>query len=162
MICVSNDKQQSWLVHRFGSVMDTNLIVPLSVDKTLVHFDFYYDPTRPDDTDDGNSTHATGQQHQALPKWVRDSIKVSDQIQDEDAYVSESVQKGLSSSSYVTGRWVVCKSALWICHSHTNVNIRVLFISNTIPILKRYAPKVEMAAFHFHQQLFMDYTRQLH
>ncbi|HEY6177022.1 MAG TPA: SRPBCC family protein [Kofleriaceae bacterium] len=63
--------------------LDTNLVVPLAIDRTRVVFDFYFAAGDP---------------------AARDSIAVSERIQDEDVAICESVQRGLASRAYRAGR----------------------------------------------------------
>jgi choline monooxygenase len=74
--------------------MDTNLVVPRGVDRTEVVFDFYF-------------AGAPG----LSDEQVRASIEVSERIQHEDVAICESVQRGLSSRAYSTGRLSVRREA---------------------------------------------------
>jgi choline monooxygenase len=65
----------------------TNLIVPLSHDRTLTIFEWYFrDPD-------------------AAKKELEETIAFSDEIQLEDIGICEAVQRGLRSSTYSTGRY---------------------------------------------------------
>jgi choline monooxygenase len=77
-----------------GGVMDTNLVIPRGVDKTDVVFDYYFT----DVSDQANEKNLA-------------SISVSEQIQSEDAVICESVQRGLNSRAYSTGRLSVRREA---------------------------------------------------
>ena len=81
----------NFMINVYDGVMDTNLVLPLSVDETLVIFDFYFGPEQMDQADQ--------------------SIKVADQVQMEDHGVCESVQRGLASRAYDTGRLSVRREA---------------------------------------------------
>jgi choline monooxygenase len=74
--------------------MDTNLVVPCGVDRTEVIFDFYFadvsEPSRPHN---------------------RASIEISDRIQEEDVSICSSVQRGLRSRAYTSGRLSVRREA---------------------------------------------------
>jgi choline monooxygenase len=76
------------MLNHYSGVLDTNLVLPLGVDRCRVVFDFFF----ADGADDG---------------FVRDSIAVADQVQAEDVGICEEVQRGLGSRSYVTGRFCV-------------------------------------------------------
>lgn len=65
--------------------LDTNLVVPLAVDRTRVVFEFFL---------------ARGTDDAA----ARQSIAVSERIQHEDVAICESVQRGLASRAYRAGR----------------------------------------------------------
>jgi choline monooxygenase len=77
----------NFMINMYQGVMDTNLVVPLAVDRTEVIFDYYFADVSPA----GRQLNFT-------------SIAVSEQIQAEDAAICESVQRGLSSRAYDTGR----------------------------------------------------------
>jgi choline monooxygenase len=72
--------------------LDTNLVVPLGVDRCKVVFEFFFD--------DLAAAEANAQ-----------SIAVSERIQDEDVAICESVQRGLSSRAYRAGRLSVRREA---------------------------------------------------
>ena len=74
--------------------LDTNLVVPLAVDRTKVVFEFLFDDVGP-----------------ARRDANRQSIAVSEQIQDEDVAICESVQRGLGSRAYRAGRLSVRREA---------------------------------------------------
>jgi choline monooxygenase len=75
------------MINYYEGVMDTNLVCPRGVDRTEVIFDFYFAD---------NSAFA---QERNLT-----SIAVSERIQAEDVAICESVQRGLASRAYGTGR----------------------------------------------------------
>jgi choline monooxygenase len=81
------------MINAYSGVMDTNLVLPLGVDKCAVIFDYYF-----------ADTSAARQQH-------RDSIAVSEKVQDEDMAICDSVQRGLASRAYVAGRLSVRREA---------------------------------------------------
>jgi choline monooxygenase len=74
----------NFMINLYSGVMDTNLVLPLSQEKCQVVFDFYFGTQ----TDDQKSA----------------SVAVSDQVQIEDVDICESVQRGLSSRAYGSGR----------------------------------------------------------
>jgi choline monooxygenase len=78
----------NFMLNVYAGVMDTNLVLPLGVDRCRVVFDFYF----AEGTD---------------PGFVRDSMAVADQVQAEDVGICEEVQRGLYSRSYATGRFSV-------------------------------------------------------
>jgi choline monooxygenase len=82
----------NFMVNISDGVMDTNLVLPLGVDRCRVVFDFYF---APDATDE----------------FKRQSVDVAEQVQAEDVLICEQVQKGLSSRSYSTGRFSVKREA---------------------------------------------------
>jgi len=82
------------MINSCEGVMDTNLICPRGVDRTEVIFDFYF-----------ADTSKTSRERNLA------SIAVSEQIQAEDVAICESVQRGLNSRSYSTGRLSVRREA---------------------------------------------------
>ena len=77
----------NFMLNWYEGVMDTNLVLPLGVDRCRVIFDFYF-----------AQTDAASQERN------RQSIEVSGRVQDEDEAVCVSVQRGLTSRAYVAGR----------------------------------------------------------
>ena len=72
------------MINIYEGVMDVNIVLPLSAERCLVHFDYYF----------------AGQ-----PEAFRaDSMAVAHRVQLEDVAICESVQRGLASRSYETGR----------------------------------------------------------
>jgi choline monooxygenase len=77
----------NFMINAYEGVMDTNLVVPMGVDRCAVVFDYYF-------ADVSTSAEAGN----------RESIAVSEKVQDEDMAICEAVQKGLHSHAYVAGR----------------------------------------------------------
>jgi len=84
----------NFMINTYSGVMDTNLVLPLAVNKCAVIFDYYFVDTSP----------AASQHH-------RESIAVSEKVQDEDMAICDSVQRGLASRAYVAGRLSVRREA---------------------------------------------------
>lgn len=84
----------NFMINWYDGVMDTNLVLPLGVDKTEVIFDFYF----PDVS-------------AAAHERNRASIEVGQRIQDEDVSICKSVQRGLGSRAYQAGRLSVRREA---------------------------------------------------
>ena len=82
------------MINIYDGVMDTNLVIPHAVDKAAVIFDYYF----ADVSDQARERNLA-------------SIAVSEQIQAEDVAICESVQRGLNSRSYSTGRLSVRREA---------------------------------------------------
>jgi choline monooxygenase len=78
----------NFMLNAYAGVMDTNLVLPLGVDRCRVVFDLYFADTVGDD-------------------FKRQSIEVTEQVQREDIGVCEEVQRNLHSRSYTTGRFSV-------------------------------------------------------
>ncbi|HKM83625.1 MAG TPA: aromatic ring-hydroxylating dioxygenase subunit alpha [Candidatus Acidoferrum sp.] len=84
----------NFMINAYSGVMDTNLVLPLGVDRCAVIFDYYFVAVSP----------AATQHH-------RESIAVSEMVQDEDMAICDSVQRGLASRGYVAGRLSVRREA---------------------------------------------------
>jgi choline monooxygenase len=84
----------NFMINAYSGVMDTNLVLPLGVDKCAVIFDYYFADISP----------AAAEHHQA-------SINVSEKVQEEDMAICDSVQRGLASRAYVAGRLSVRREA---------------------------------------------------
>ena len=84
----------NFMINWYDGVMDTNLVIPRGVDQTEVIFDFYF-PDVSDTTRERNLA----------------SIAVGQRIQDEDVAICRSVQRGLNSRAYNSGRLSVRREA---------------------------------------------------
>src|SRR5271168_5307836 len=84
----------NFMINAYEGVMDTNLVLPLGVDKCAVVFDYYF----------GDISKKALKRNQA-------SIQVSEKVQDEDMAICDSVQRGLASRAYVAGRLSVRREA---------------------------------------------------
>ena len=72
--------------------MDTNMIVPTGPDTTTVVYDYFLQRDKIEEL--GGD----------LEIYVEQSLAESDKVQQEDNMICESVQRGLHSSAYDTGR----------------------------------------------------------
>jgi choline monooxygenase len=84
----------NFMINIYEGVMDTNLVIPLTFDRTEVIFDYYF----------ADVSESARERNLA-------SIAVSERIQAEDAAICESVQRGLSSRAYNSGRLSVRREA---------------------------------------------------
>ena len=84
----------NFMLNAYEGVMDTNLVIPLAVDKCAVVFDYYF-------SDVGKNAEKKNQA----------SVKVSERVQDEDEAICDSVQRGLGSRAYIAGRLSVRREA---------------------------------------------------
>ena len=82
----------NFMINWYDGVMDTNLVVPRGVDQTEVIFDFYFPEVMSEEA-------------------RRASVAVGQRIQDEDVAICKSVQRGLNSRAYETGRLSVRREA---------------------------------------------------
>lgn len=81
----------NFFVNRYGRMMDTNVVMPLTVDSCQVIFDFYVDYQ---DVDEWTAK-----------KTIRKSVNQSHIIQEEDIEICESTQLGMRSVSFNRGRY---------------------------------------------------------
>ena len=84
----------NFMINWYEGLMDTNLVLPLAVDRTEVIFDFYF----------ADVSDAARERNLA-------SIAVGQRIQDEDTAICKSVQRGLASRAYTRGRLSVRREA---------------------------------------------------
>ena len=84
----------NFMVNCYEGVMDTNLVRPITIDKTEVIFDFYF----------ADVSDAARERNLA-------SVSVGDKIQQEDLDICASVQRGLKSRAYNAGRLSVRREA---------------------------------------------------
>jgi len=83
----------NFMLNWYEGVMDVNLVIPLGVDRCRVIFDFFF---AHDDTDEARH---------------RQSVAVAERVQHEDIAICESVQRGINSWAYDTGRLSVRREA---------------------------------------------------
>ncbi|MGH9743533.1 MAG: aromatic ring-hydroxylating oxygenase subunit alpha [Candidatus Acidiferrum sp.] len=84
----------NFMINAYEGVMDTNLVLPLGVDRCAVVFDYYFADTSA-----------------AAEARNKESIAVSEKVQDEDMAICDAVQRGLGSRAYVAGRLSVRREA---------------------------------------------------
>jgi choline monooxygenase len=84
----------NFMINAYEGVMDTNLVLPIGVDKCAVVFDYYFADVS----------------KKALKK-NQASIRVSERVQHEDEAICDTVQRGLGSRAYVAGRLSVRREA---------------------------------------------------
>ncbi|MGC2530580.1 MAG: aromatic ring-hydroxylating dioxygenase subunit alpha [Candidatus Acidiferrum sp.] len=84
----------NFMINAYEGVMDTNLVLPLAVDRCAVIFDYYF----------ADVSAAAEARH-------KESIAVSEKVQDEDMAICDSVQRGLGSRAYLAGRLSVRREA---------------------------------------------------
>lgn len=95
----------NFMINIYGGVMDTNLVLPLGVDRCRVVFDLYF----------GSDV---------SEEFKAESLKVTDQVQIEDVGVCEEVQRNLHGKSYTAGRFSV-KRENGQHHFHTMLGRRL-------------------------------------
>jgi choline monooxygenase len=84
----------NFMINAYEGVMDTNLVLPLGVNRCAVVFDYYF----------ADTSAAAEARH-------KESIAVSERVQDEDMAICDAVQRGLGSRAYVAGRLSVRREA---------------------------------------------------
>ena len=84
----------NFMFNWYEGVMDTNLVYPRGVDQTEVIFDFWFADVS-----------------EAAREFNRASIDIANRVQDEDEGICRSVQRGLHSRAYDTGRLSVRREA---------------------------------------------------
>ncbi|HXW56985.1 MAG TPA: aromatic ring-hydroxylating dioxygenase subunit alpha [Candidatus Cybelea sp.] len=84
----------NFMLNWYEGYLDTNLVIPLAVDRCEVIFDFYFGNTEP-----------------AQMPYINQSIGVSERVQQEDIVICEGVQRGLASRAYQAGRLAVRREA---------------------------------------------------
>lgn len=82
------------MLNWYEGYLDTNLVLPLTVDRCRVIFDFYFADTAP-----------------SREELNRRSVAVAERVQQEDIDICESVQRGLNSRAYDVGRLSVRREA---------------------------------------------------
>jgi choline monooxygenase len=85
--------------------ISTNVIVPLSQEKTLTIFEWFF----------------PGAKSEEVPERIQRGIAFSEEVQQEDILLCENVQKGLRSSTYDRGRYSV-KRENGVHHFHMLLN----------------------------------------
>ncbi|HKV27381.1 MAG TPA: aromatic ring-hydroxylating dioxygenase subunit alpha [Candidatus Acidoferrales bacterium] len=84
----------NFMLNWYEGYLDTNLVLPLSIDRCRVIFDFYF-------AGSGD----------AAKEYNQQSVAVSHRVQEEDVGICEAVQRGLHSRAYVAGRLSVRREA---------------------------------------------------
>ncbi len=84
----------NFMINAYEGVMDTNLVLPLGVNRCAVIFEYYFADTSA-----------------AADARNKESIAVSEKVQDEDMAICDAVQRGLGSRAYVAGRLSVRREA---------------------------------------------------
>lgn len=82
----------NWMLNLYPDHLQLNIIIPLSVDRTVTIFDWYVPENLAGDRN-----------------WLSKSIEFSEQVQREDIYLCEAVQRRLTSRAYDRGRFSVTR-----------------------------------------------------
>ena len=77
----------NFMINVYPAAMDTNLVIPRGLSRTEIIFDFYF----------------TDVSDEAAPR-NHASVEASEEIQNEDVSICTSVQRGLASRAYTSGR----------------------------------------------------------
>ncbi len=78
----------NWMFNAYEDVLDINWVRPLGVDRCEIVFDYFFAAD-------------------AKKSFIEESLRVAEQVQEEDREISEAVQRGLVSSRYDVGRYSV-------------------------------------------------------
>jgi choline monooxygenase len=84
----------NFMLNWYEGYLDTNLVLPLGVDRCEVIFDFYF-----------------GDASESQMPYIRESMGVSERVQQEDILICDGVQRGLTSRAYQAGRLSVRREA---------------------------------------------------
>ncbi|MGA7622278.1 MAG: aromatic ring-hydroxylating dioxygenase subunit alpha [Candidatus Acidiferrales bacterium] len=84
----------NFMLNWYEGYLDTNLVLPLGVNRCEVIFDFYF-----------------GDTSESQMPYIRESMGVSERVQQEDIVICDGVQRGLSSRAYQAGRLSVRREA---------------------------------------------------
>jgi phenylpropionate dioxygenase-like ring-hydroxylating dioxygenase large terminal subunit len=84
----------NFMLNWYEGYLDTNLVIPLAMDRCDVLFDFYF-----------------GDVGESQMPYIRESMGVSERVQQEDIVICEGVQRGLCSRAYHAGRLSVRREA---------------------------------------------------
>jgi choline monooxygenase len=84
----------NFMLNWYEGYLDTNLVIPLAVDRCEVIFDYYF-----------------GDTSEAQLPYIRESMGVSERVQQEDIVICDGVQRGLRSRAYQAGRLSVRREA---------------------------------------------------
>ncbi len=88
------------MLNRYGGILDTNWVVPQGVDRCEVVFDYWFSASEGEDA----------------RRFIEASLEASDDVQQEDVAICESVQRGVSSRSYDTGRYARSETGMYQFH----------------------------------------------
>jgi len=84
----------NFMLNWYEGYLDTNFVIPLGADRCEVIFDFYFADTSA-----------------AQMPYIRQSMEVSERVQQEDIIICDGVQRGLNSRAYQAGRLSVRREA---------------------------------------------------
>jgi len=88
------------MLNRYGPILDTNWVAPLGADRCEVVFDYWFR--------EGDGEEAR--------RFVEASLAASDDVQQEDVAICESVQRGLGSRHYDVGRYARSETGMYHFH----------------------------------------------
>jgi choline monooxygenase len=96
------------MLNRYGPILDTNWVVPVAADRCEVVFDYWFAETEGEDA----------------RRFIEASLEASDDVQQEDVAICESVQRGVSSRSYDTGRYARSETGMYQFHRLLAADLR--------------------------------------
>eukprot|EP00093_Oithona_nana_P012300 12300.XXX_577684_576342_1 [CDS] Oithona nana genome sequencing. len=83
------------MINRYGPWMDTNVVIPKTPTSCQVIYDYFLEEAKWNSFDKENERQ----------EYITNCLKNSDQVQQEDGFICQAVQKGLESSGYDVGRY---------------------------------------------------------
>jgi len=96
------------MLNRYGPILDSNWVLPVAVDRCEVVFDYWFPETE-------------GEEAQ---RFIQASLEASDDVQQEDVAISESVQRGVASRSYDVGRYARSETGMYQFHRLLSEELR--------------------------------------
>jgi choline monooxygenase len=88
------------MLNRYGPILDSNWVRPLDAERCEVVFDYWFAET----------------EGETAQRFIEASLEASDDVQQEDVAISESVQRGLRSGSYEVGRYAASETGMYQFH----------------------------------------------
>jgi choline monooxygenase len=98
----------NFMLNRYGPILDINWVRPIAHDRCAVVFDYWFPATEGEEA----------------KKFIDASLLASDQVQREDVGISESVQRGLGSRAYETGRYAQTEISMHQFHRLLSEDLR--------------------------------------
>jgi len=96
------------MLNRYGPILDTNWVRPLDVERCEVVFDYWFPETEGEEA----------------RRFIEASLEASDDVQQEDVAISESVQRGVRSRTYDTGRYARTETGMLQFHRLLAADLR--------------------------------------
>jgi choline monooxygenase len=98
----------NFMLNRYGPILDVNWVRPIAHDRCSVEFDYWFSET----------------EGEKAREFIEASLLASDAVQREDVAISESVQRGLASPAYDTGRYARIETSMHQFHKLLSADLR--------------------------------------